>query len=85
MLNFGPFIPAQATGYPDFLIHFACVSHCAGKVLAEAAKSETVCKSMRERGRVFRASASTTSMISSRYYSIYHLIHIIQIQFHNIS
>ena len=27
------------------------VSHCAGKVLAETAKSETVCKPMRRRGR----------------------------------
>ena len=45
----------------------------------ETAKS--VCKSMRRRGRVFRASASTTSIISSRY-NIYHNLHI-QIQFIN--
>ena len=32
----------------------SCVSHCAGKVLAETAKSETVCKPMRGRGRVER-------------------------------
>ena len=50
-----------------------CVSHCAGKVLAETAKSETVCKPMRGRGRVFRACASTTSMISSRYYIYDHI------------
>ena len=63
MLNFACLF-VQANGYPDFLIHVTCISHWTGKVLAETAKS--VCKSMRRRRRVFKAFASTTSIISSR-------------------
>ena len=67
MLNFDLFITAQASGYPDFLIRFACVSHWAGKVLAEAAKSEIV-------------HARTRKGVQS--ICIHYINHIFKIQFH---